>query len=735
MRLRTLLLLIPLAALPAGATAGQTQTPPPPTPPPAPAVSNSATGWVDGGARGTDLSGDDARFNRYRDMGNGAVVDFFRSQFQRGNWFLDANADHVGRTDQRYDGLVVRPGRFKGWLQYDQIPLVMSRTTQTIYTTPSPDVFRINDATQLLLQNTPTAQQPAVMDKVVNTQAAVFDTETTRHIATGGVELTPDRDTTLRVDVQHTNRDGVIPFGATFGFNNAIELPAPVSFHITDVTATAERTAGAWLFEGGYWGQWFNNDNTSIVWDNPYRLTDGTSAPSQGREALAPDNTFLNVHGSASVGLPARSRAAAYVSFGVLDANATVLPQTINTALPVIPLDRATVEGHAHTKTTNLTFTSRPANRLNVDVRYRYYDYDNQTPVWTNTSRIAYDTSVQTLSPASESERYGGSRQWFDADIGLRVGGSTVGVGYSRRQADYQARIFDAAAENTARLRYDVFSTKWLSLRSKYEHAIRRGTGLDTTDIAAAGEQPGMRTYDIADRDRDLFTLIGTVTPASSLVVNLSAGAGKDRFPNSQFGQFNATTGVYSAGVDYTPTPQIAVSASYGYQDLETLQWSRQANPGPQFTDPSRDWSTNGHERTDSVLAKFDILRIHERLDIEIAYDYNHGRTLYTYGTGSVVDRTLPEGSSPDVPTTLPPPSQLPLVFSEVTRGTLDATYALTPHVSIGMRYWYDRYRVDDFALDAQAIPKIDLPNALLIGYQYLPYTAHTYWGRLIVRW
>src|SRR5215471_561753 len=166
MRVSPLILALGLTAIPAVLAAQQAQ-PPPAAPPVAPTSTTSASGWVDGGVRTTDLSGDAARYERYRDMGDGVVVDFFRSQFQRNNWFIDANADHVGRLDQRYQGFVVRPGLFKGWVSYDQIPMLMSRTTQTIYTNDAPNVFRIDNATQQLLQNTPSTQQSAVMNTVV----------------------------------------------------------------------------------------------------------------------------------------------------------------------------------------------------------------------------------------------------------------------------------------------------------------------------------------------------------------------------------------------------------------------------------------------------------------------------------------------------------------------------------------------------------------------------------------
>jgi hypothetical protein len=160
---------------------------------------------------------------------------------------------------------------------------------------------------------------------------------------------------------------------------------------------------------------------------------------------------------------------------------------------------------------------------------------------------------------------------------------------------------------------------------------------------------------------------------------------------------------------------------------------SRQANPGVQFDDPSRNWATDATDRVHSVVVTAGLVKIANRIDVNVSYDYNRARALYAYLTGPVVDRTLPEEI--DVPTSLPPPSALPVVRSDLQRGTMDFIYAWTARVGVGVSYWYEQYRVSDFTLDAQANPELARGQALLIGYLYEPYTAHTMWGRLIYRW
>jgi hypothetical protein len=49
--------------------------------------------------------------------------------------------------------------------------------------------------------------------------------------------------------------------------------------------------------------------------------------------------------------------------------------------------------------------------------------------------------------------------------------------------------------------------------------------------------------------------------------------------------------------------------------------------------------------------------------------------------------------------------------------------------------YWYERYHVADYTLDAEAQSELVRGQAVLLGYLYRPYTAQTVWARLLYRW
>lgn len=693
------------------------------------------TGWLDLGARGTTVNGDGARYERYRDLGDGLLLQALRISREQNGWFLDATADHVGRRDQRFTGSFVKPGKLKAWAMWDQIPMLMSRTTRTLFVEDLEEpqgVLTIDNAIQAQAQ-----ASPAALSTIFGDISKPFETDTERKIAQAGFEYLATSDLTLRSNIQYMTREGLIPYGGSFGHSSLVEFPAPIQHALTDFDGGAEFSRDRLLLRAGYAGSWFRNEFTTASFDNPFRAVDSTSAPSRGRLSLAPNSSFISVNGLASVKLPRRSRVTAYLSLGALDDNGDALmPQTINTANATAPLERTRLEGQARTSAINLNFVSRPARYLDFDVRYRRYDYDNRTPEFAMTQRVAYDNAPSTLTAPVRTEPFGVLRHSFDADLRITpIARAAVGVGFTRLTEERTHRIFESTRDNIIRLTFDSVGNQWFSLRTKYEHAAKRGEGLDTALLVSVNEQPGMRHFDLAPRDRDRITMLGSVTPAGNVALTASVAMGKDDYLESLFGLRDNTHRVYSVGLDATSTGplDVVLGGSYSFERYNALARSRQANNAAEFADPSRNWASDGTDRVHSVILSAGLSKIAGKVDVAFSYDFNRARTTYDYMTGPVPNRTLPEEVTVD--TTLPSPTALPVVRSDLLRGTADLTYALTSRVGLGLSYWHDRYRVSDFTLDAEATPNLARGQTLLMGYLYRPYTANTIWARMFVRW
>lgn len=691
-------------------------------------------GWADFGVRGTSLTGDGARYERYRDLGDGLFLEGLRLRGERSGWFFDFDATHVARRDQRFIARFVRPGQFKGWATWDQIPMLLSRTTRTPYTLVGGNEFRLDDAVQLNLQNLSTTARPLALLDLVN-NSSTFDLKSKRHSAEGGFEFLPVPEASLKVNFKHTIREGAQPFGGAFGHGQVVEFAAPIDHSMTDFDGSAEFERGQLLLRAGYTGSWFTNNIVSAVFDNPLRATDIAGTPSAGRLSLPVSSTRLGVNGMISIKMPKKSRLTAYAAMSTLkDDDGLVLPMTSNTAVLAAAGSptRAGIDGEAKTTAANVNFTSRPSSLVSVNVRYRYFDFDNKTPQYHQTLKVSYDGNVAARD--LHSEPFGLLRHTIDADVKFTPKGpAALTFGYTRHQEDRSHRIFESTVENSMRVKLDTLSTGVVSVRAMYEYSQKRGEGFDVTILTDASEQPGMRHFDLAERNRNRFTVIGSFMPVMNWALNASAAIGRDDYLNSEFGLRDNNHNVYSAGFEGSPSERFNIGASYSYEDYNSLQRSRQANPGAQTLDPSRNWATDAGDKVHSILLNADVLKIAEKLDLFFRYDYNRTRATYEYITGAVTNRTLPEEVI--VPTTLPTPVALPEVKSDLTRGSIDAVYEINRHFSLGLTYWYDKYHVEDFTLDEKAQSSLVTGNNVLLYYTYAPYKAHTTWGRLIVRW
>jgi MtrB/PioB family decaheme-associated outer membrane protein len=690
--------------------------------PPAPIASFvpdvTSSNMVDVGVRGTAFAdgSDQARFQRYRDLRNGVFLDAFRYGTESDTQWFTVHADHVGYRDQHYAASYNKYGKLKVSLDWNQIPLFYSQDTATLFTSPSPGVLLLDDGIQRGIQN-----QTATLNTVVG-QAQPFDLRARRDIFDLKLtySVTPHIDWNL--SFKNTNKSGNQPWAGTFGFSDAVELPVPLDTRTTELGTAVEWTGTRGLARLGYDGSFFHNDIGTLVWDNPLRITDSpTAGPAQGRMALWPNSNLNAATVSGIVKLPGRSRLTANLSLGRSSQDDPLIPFTINSTLASPGLDRPTADAKADITTMAYAFTSRPANPVWLSVRYRSYDFDNRTPVFNVANTVSYDTTVAPFVEGGTSP-YSFTRRTVDADASFTpIPHSAFRIGYTHEQLDQTFRIFDTTKEDTVRLSADVMGMDWLTVRAVYEHAKRVGSGFDEQALDDIGEQVSLRQFDISDRSSDRFSGIVMVTPISSLSFNGSVSAGREHRPGTVFGLRSNDNHAYSIGFDFVPRTSVSVGASYEYETFDTLQASRQANPGVQFDDPTRDWTTDGNDLARTLTASADLLKLWPKIDLRFAYNLSHAESLYVYGLA--------------VNSSLPPVVQLPAVVNELQRGTVDLRYYLRPHLAVGGAYWFDKYRVNDFALGQETLTSLAQPSFLMMGYLSQPYTAHTVMARLSYFW
>ncbi len=723
------LLLIPMVwclgvAAPAMARAQATSQPTPSTPQPAepaaaqpspasaqatPDLASEATRslfeqtWhqFEFGGRLNSVSGDPARFQRYADERDGVL--FTDARFARddpdGNWLFRAAADNVGWRDQYYFANYERAGRLKISGVWNEIPQFYSVDTKTPYTT---------SGSALVLPDS--AQQQANLNAYVPI-APQFDLTERRDIGQVNFLATPTKEIDLKASFTTQRHRGELPWGASFGFSNDVEVPLPYDSRANDFNLGAEWTNGRNMFRVGYAGSWFDNLDDTLVWDSPLALTDTTSAPGRGRMALWPSNSAQTISAAGYTKLARRTQLTGFISFGFWSNDEPLQPFTINSALREIPLPRPSAQADAHVFSTNLNFVSRPVDDWSFAAKVRRYDYNNETPHADILDYVSYDTSISQSTTAGP-ELYAHSRTTFDADAtwtGLRQVALTAG--YTHNANGYDFRIFEGSSENVLRLTADAVGSQWVSFRAQYQLADRTGSGLDEALLVEIGEQPAMRHYDLADRSRNQFTGQVDITPNDVWTFSASAGLGKDDYDDSGFGLQESSFRNLAFGADYRQTNGFGGGVGYNYERYSGFQRSRSASPGAEFEDPNRDWTADSKERVNYFSIYAAPPRI-GRTEARLSYDYG-------YSKGNYFQAIVPGGP-------LTPPNQLPEVYNKLQQLRIDVRHRLSNRMAASFSYLYEPFRIYDFAFDPSVVNGIVQPSSLVMGYVYRPYTAHS---------
>ena len=650
--------------------------------------------------RASSVDGDTARFQRYEDLRNGLLFTGARLKRETPDWFLTAGADNVGWRDQRFGGNYERIGRFKVTGFWDQIPQFYSIDTKTAFVSQGEGVLVLDNA----------AQAQANRNAYLNISPQ-FDLKERRDIGAVRFAATPTTKVDITGGFTSTKHSGELPWGADFGFSNDNEVALPYNSRTNDFDLGASWTNQRSMIRAAYTGSWFDNIDSTLLWDNPLVLNDSTSAPGHGRTALWPSNSLQTLSVSGYEKFEHKSQLTGSLSFGWWNNDEALLPFTVNSALPQIALPRATAEAAANTISTNVGFVSRPRDDWRFSARWRLYDYNNNTPETSITQYISYDTSVST-TPTGGPDLFAHSRNTVDGDA-TWTGAQPFALtfGYTNNHTGYNERTFESTNENVLRLQADAVGTAWLTFRAHYEYGSRGGSGLDEASLLAIGEYAAMRHYDLADRTRNRFTGQVDITPTEALTLSASVGTLNDKFPNSYFGVQESAGRTVSFSGDYQMPSGFVGGATYNYERYTGLQRSRSAGDPVQQADPNRDWLADTKETVHFVSFYVQSPRIRENTEVRFSYDYAHARGNIVYDVGSA----------------LPKPSQLPQTFNKLTDLRIEARHRLTGRLAATGSYVYEPYSIFDFAFDPTVIDSIVQPSSLVLGYTYRPYTAHTF--------
>lgn len=271
-------------------------------------------------------------------------------------------------------------GRYRFYIEYDQLPHYISNNSQTIYdgagtanlTLPASFGKGTNTTTPL------TAGQTLMTNLSSNLKDVELKLER-KDISTGFSLTSLKGLLDFDLDFKRDKKDGIKSIGATLSRVGGSVMPEPVDYTTDELRASVAYNRKAAQVQLEYYLSTFNNGNDSLKWENPFSASYGNPALS-----LPPDNNYQRVTLSGGVNLPLYSRLSMTAEYGKMTQDQAYMPYHANsysTADAAGNYPRMSPDAAIETKLLNVNLSSRPLSGLGLNAGYRHYDTQNLTPI------------------------------------------------------------------------------------------------------------------------------------------------------------------------------------------------------------------------------------------------------------------------------------------------------------------------------------------------------------------
>jgi MtrB/PioB family decaheme-associated outer membrane protein len=647
-----------------------------------------ANGWEIQAEAGTGYVADDEYYfgkdTGLDDSGFYPSGDVFARYRGRQGELLRIDGQRLGLDSRAISLRGGRQGRYTLRASYQGIPVRTYDTTVTPYTAAG--------ARRLALPagwvRAPSTQGMTGLDAALHEVNIKQDWD----IYTAGLTLTPKRRWRYDADYRRIERNGRDIYAGSFFFNTA-EFTRPIDYQTDELDVKLAYTERDWQLGLGYNGSYFNNDNRSLTWANAY----SPQSPGQdsGQLALPPDNNAHQLTLSGAVRLPANTTVNGHVSVGRMKQDEDLLPYTTNGMIATAPLPGNSADARVDTTNVDLRAVSSPARRFTLEGRFRYDRRDNRTP-----ERV-YDYVVTDLAPAPVPV----SNVAYDFDrYDYRLGGDYRIDSRTRLHAGIDHEYYKRSAQARNDTRTDTLSTRLDTRAFEFADVTvevyaerRNGSGYDPVEDTPSPQNPLMRLYNLADRNRNGFKTTLSVFANQRLSLGMDFEASNDDYDSSPLGLDHGSYAGF--GLDLSALLARNMTA-YATTHVETSK-SKQAN-SQDFSDP--DWTGNTDDEYFTATLGLKYPGIIRNLGANLEY-------TYASSTGQITNQT--NGLISEFP-------DLKTRFHQVRLGL---EYPCKKDLSLKFGYLFQKYSADDWALDG--VSPDTVPNLLSLGAEPQAYSNH----------
>ncbi len=638
------------------------------------------------------VSDDAARFGRYSGLdkkGAYLVLSGSGSQRTQDGWRWNVDARDLGIDSRALSLRGGKPG-LDLTLAYEQQPHFLFDTTRSPFSLDAAGVLALPAGYQR-------AGNTQLMGTLNGSLADVALSRERRTVSAGLRARLGDAWSTYG-RYRQLKRDGTWRQAAGFGFN-ALELPRPID-DVTDSLELGANYSGARLSaQIGYEGSFYSNKRTALAFRNPYL------GPALGQLATERDNASNQLAANLNYRFSDRTALSATVAYGQLRQDDSLLPYTI-AAVPVSgPLPRTSLDGNVDTTHLSLALITgldgvaeflRTA-RIKLDLRYD--ERDNNTPQ----SAWAYVITDQFTSTPATNQPYGFKqlRATASGDYDLRQLLRFVPDRQRLRLAggwrhDEVTRSLQEATDSTEDTGWGRVSWQpagWLDLAVKWGGANREIDRYRPVASITAPQNPLLRKYNMADRERQFAEGSLSLRPFESLSVVATGQYANDDYVNSRLGLRASRSRSSTIGATWAAAPDTSLFVDYAWERTDARQ-----NGSAAFG--SADWFADSKDRFSTASAGFRISGIGKALDLDV-------RGWLANSKGDTQLRT-------------PAIDLLPTLRTRSNGAEIGLAWRRNSPLTVRAALRYEHLDSDDYALDG--VLPATVPTLLSLGPQAYDY-------------
>jgi len=651
------------------------------------AEEGKVSGEISATGRLTSVSGNEAKFNEYRDLQDG-VYGGIKLKYDSEKYHTDFDARDMGYDTQRYTLEGGKWGDVKFNLNYDEIPHRFTEDAKSFYS---------GSGSSHLRYSTP---QP-------NRDTSSWDTfnySLKRKNSGAGFKLDALKPFFFDVSAAREEKTGIYPLGAAGSSPGgiAIELPAPISYRTDSLKLAAGYSRSPLFLSLSYFYSDFNNDHLNLHFRNP----DSAAEASDDATTLPPENRYYKINLAGGIRLPMNSKLDINLSTASAKSDGTLLTLA---ELTNVTLSDRTFKGKIDSQNYAASLTSRPVSFLDARFFLKYYERENKSEEIQVTTTETVNGTPTSTTVSNDLFDYRTAK--FGTELGFRLPAKFyLNTSYSHEKIDRKRDDIPKNRDDLYGIELRWTGLEFMTARIGYERLNRRAE-FDTPEDGRSDIEYYLRRFDAAEQHRDSYKASLDFFPTENLNFSLGYRHRETDYPDTTLGLTGDRRDEFTIDADYLIMKRVKLFAFFDYERIKRNQFQRQMSQATSPVDPDLaptttafNWKASQKDETYSYSLGADIFLIPDKLTLRLQHSYveSNGSVDYTYLLGG---NPLPTGRTQD---------NIDLDDWDDYRlrsYLVKLTYHATKAWSIVAGYAYEKYSYEDDQYK---------------GYTYVPATAGT---------